>query len=96
MPDANDNLSCATALQRILAAAHFASEKHSSQKRKGAAGEPYINHLIEVAELIAGSSSSLDANLVMAYLYKDAFNGSIILAEPHQFFSQQLLMPQRA
>ena len=71
MADQNDNSAGAAAVQRIFAAAQFAAEKHSSQKRKGAAGEPYINHLIEVAELIAGSSPVLDANLLMAGLLHD-------------------------
>jgi (p)ppGpp synthase/HD superfamily hydrolase len=58
-------------VQRILAAAMFAAEKHAAQKRKGEAAEPYVNHLIEVAQLIAGSSEQLDANLVMAGLLHD-------------------------
>jgi (p)ppGpp synthase/HD superfamily hydrolase len=62
---------CAVEVQRILAAAHFAAEHHKGQKRKGEAGEPYVNHLIEVAELIATSSDLLDANLVMAGFLHD-------------------------
>ncbi len=58
-------------VQRIFAAAMFAAEKHAAQKRKGAAAEPYVNHLIEVAQLIAGSSELLDTNLVMAGLLHD-------------------------
>ena len=61
----------AAPVQRILAAAQFAAEKHAAQKRKGAAAEPYINHLIEVAQLIAGSSDVLDTNLVVAGLLHD-------------------------
>ena len=49
----------AAPVQRIFAAAMFAAEKHAAQKRKGAAVEPYVNHLIEVAQLIAGSSEWL-------------------------------------
>jgi (p)ppGpp synthase/HD superfamily hydrolase len=59
------------AVQRILAAARFAAEKHAGQKRKGLAKEPYINHLIEVAELIAASSEALDTNLVVAGFLHD-------------------------
>jgi (p)ppGpp synthase/HD superfamily hydrolase len=58
-------------LQRILAAAHFAAQHHSSQKRKGLAGEPYINHLIEVAELVAASGDPVDTNLMMAAFLHD-------------------------
>lgn len=62
---------CVAEVERILAAAHFAAEHHKGQKRKGEAGEPYLNHLIEVAELIATSSDLLDANLIMAGFLHD-------------------------
>jgi (p)ppGpp synthase/HD superfamily hydrolase len=63
--------SSAADIQRILAAARFAAEKHAAQKRKGEAREPYINHLIEVAELVAASSPVLDTNLVVAAFLHD-------------------------
>ncbi len=71
----------AAPMQRILAAAKFASEKHAAQKRKGAAAEPYVNHLIEVAQLIAGSSDQLDANLVMAGFLHDTVEDTDTTAE---------------
>jgi (p)ppGpp synthase/HD superfamily hydrolase len=58
-------------LRRVLQAAHFAAEKHRNQRRKGTAGEPYVNHLLEVAELVAGSLSTPDTNLVIAALLHD-------------------------
>lgn len=58
-------------IQAILSAARFAAEKHANQKRKGRAAEPYINHLIEVAELLANSSGELDTNLVIAGFLHD-------------------------
>jgi len=58
-------------VRRILAAACFAAEKHAQQKRKGRIQEPYINHLIEVAELIASSGSRLDTELIMAAFLHD-------------------------
>jgi GTP diphosphokinase / guanosine-3',5'-bis(diphosphate) 3'-diphosphatase len=61
----------AAPVQRILAAAKFAADKHAAQRRKGAAAEPYVNHLIEVAQLVAGSSDLLDAELVMAAFLHD-------------------------
>ncbi len=67
--------------QRILAAAQFAAEKHAQQKRKGAAQEPYINHLIEVANLIAGSSDTLDTELVMAGLLHDTVEDTSVTQE---------------
>jgi (p)ppGpp synthase/HD superfamily hydrolase len=60
-----------SSIQSILSASLFAAEKHLNQKRKGAAAEPYINHLIEVAELVAGALPEPDTNLVMAALLHD-------------------------
>ena len=34
----------------------FAAERHAHQLRKGEAGEPYINHPAEVADLVAGGN----------------------------------------
>lgn len=67
-------------VRRILAAARFAAEKHAFQKRKGLAGEPYINHLIEVAELVAGAADTLDANLVIAGLLHDTIEDTGVSA----------------
>jgi len=69
------------AVQRVLEAAHFAAEKHARQKRKGAAGEPYINHLIEVAELVAASISEPDINLVIAALLHDTIEDTATTKE---------------
>jgi guanosine-3',5'-bis(diphosphate) 3'-pyrophosphohydrolase len=68
-------------LQRILAAARFAAEHHTGQKRKGEAGEPYINHLIEVAELVAASADELDVNLVMAAFLHDTVEDTDVTRE---------------
>lgn len=65
------NPSPASAVQRILAAARFAAEKHVTQKRKGTSAAPYVNHLLEVAELVAGASDNLDTDLVVAALLHD-------------------------
>lgn len=58
-------------VRRILAAARFAAERHAQQKRKGAAGEPYFNHLLEVAELVAAGTDCLDVELLMAAFLHD-------------------------
>jgi len=60
-----------TAVQRILKAARFASIKHAGQKRKGSAAEPYVNHLIEVAEIVSSAIDELDENLIAAALLHD-------------------------
>ena len=42
------------------------------QRRKGPAEEPYINHLLEVAMLVAEATGGTDTNLVIAALLHDA------------------------
>jgi len=58
-------------IQSILNAANFAAGKHAPQKRKGAAAEPYINHLIEVAHLVSSGLTEPDTNLIIAALLHD-------------------------
>ncbi len=57
-----------TALTRALL---FAAEAHANQRRKGAAQEPYINHLIEVMDLVAQSTGGADTDLLIAALLHD-------------------------
>src|SRR4249919_3307163 len=45
---------------------NFAAQRHAAQRRKGEAQEPYVNHLAEVAELVAEATGGTDANLVAA------------------------------
>jgi (p)ppGpp synthase/HD superfamily hydrolase len=59
------------AVREVMRAAHFAAARHSGQRRKGAAAEPYINHLLEVAELVASALTEPDTNLVIAALLHD-------------------------
>ncbi len=49
----------------------FAAEKHSGQRRKGENAEPYVNHVAEVAHLLAMAVQGRDANLVAAGLLHD-------------------------
>ena len=49
----------------------FAAEKHSDQRRKGENAEPYVNHVAEVAHLLAVAVQGRDANLVAAGLLHD-------------------------
>lgn len=65
----------------VLRAAHFAARKHTEQRRKGAAAEPYINHLLEVAELVAGALSEPDTNLVIAALLHDSIEDAGVTRE---------------
>ncbi|HTZ52174.1 MAG TPA: HD domain-containing protein [Spirochaetia bacterium] len=55
----------------ITRALDFAARKHAHQRRKGIRAEPYINHLTEVALLLAEATGGADAPLVMAGLLHD-------------------------
>jgi len=56
----------------VLQAADAAARWHVHQRRKGAAEEPYINHLLEVATLVAEATDGKDPELVIAALLHDA------------------------
>jgi len=68
-------------VQEVLKAAVFAAERHSRQRRKGAAAEPYINHLLEVAQLASSALSGPDTNLVIAALLHDAIEDAGVTKE---------------
>ena len=61
-----------TELLIVLKAAEAAANWHSGQRRKGVAGEPYVNHLIEVASLVAEATNGEDPHLTAAALLHDA------------------------
>ncbi len=75
MPDGDDDI------RRILDAARFAAEKHAGQVRKGAKREPYINHLIEVAGLLAEDAKTLDVPLIVAGLLHDTIEDAGVTRE---------------
>ena len=56
----------------VLRAADAAARWHVHQRRKGAAEEPYVNHLLEVATLVAEATDGKDPNLVIAALLHDS------------------------
>ena len=56
---------------QITRALDYAAKKHVTQRRKGEAREPYINHLAEVAHLLSEATGGRDANLVIAGLLHD-------------------------
>jgi (p)ppGpp synthase/HD superfamily hydrolase len=56
----------------VLRAADAAARWHVHQRRKGAAQEPYMNHLLEVASLVADATHGRDPEVVIAALLHDA------------------------
>ena len=57
--------------RRLAKALLFAAEAHRNQRRKGAAQEPYINHLIEVLDLVVQASDGIDMDVAIAALLHD-------------------------
>ena len=58
-------------LGKIMRAASFAAKKHKDQKRKGSDGEPYINHPVEVANLLVNIGKVEDVDIITASLLHD-------------------------
>ena len=54
------------ALRLVSEAADLAARRHNGMARKGRGDEPYINHLAEVANLLAVATDGTDAELVAA------------------------------
>ena len=55
----------------LTRAYHFAAVMHVDQRRKGEAAEPYMNHLTEVAELVAKATDGADIDLMIAAVLHD-------------------------
>ena len=53
-------------IRLVSEAAELAARRHNGMARKGRGGEPYINHLAEVANLLAAATDGADAELVAA------------------------------
>lgn len=55
----------------ILAALHLSAEKHRNQRRKDVESTPYINHPIEVADLLWRVGNVRDIGVIVAALLHD-------------------------
>jgi guanosine-3',5'-bis(diphosphate) 3'-pyrophosphohydrolase len=58
-------------LADLARAFDFAARRHVHQRRKGEAAEPYVNHLAEVAALLAEATGGDDPVLLIASLLHD-------------------------
>ena len=65
---------------KIMRAANFAARKHVDQRRKGDGAEPYMNHLVEVASLVAEATNG-DLDIVIAALLHDAVEDQDVTIE---------------
>jgi (p)ppGpp synthase/HD superfamily hydrolase len=64
-------------LALVARAADFAARAHAMHKRKGAAQEPYVNHLAEVALLVAEATRGENAVLIAAAWLHDTLEDTI-------------------
>ncbi len=58
-------------LAKLLHAASFAARKHTGQTRKGDDAAPYINHPLEVANLLANVGKVEDFDVLIAAILHD-------------------------
>lgn len=66
---------------RLTRALAFAAEAHANQRRKGAAQEPYLNHLVEVLDLVVQATGGDDADLLIASLLHDVCEDTAVTQE---------------
>ena len=68
-------------LPNLLQAISFSAKKHRFQRRKGGDAEPYINHPLEVANLIASVGKVMDYEILMAAVLHDTVEDTETTAE---------------
>ncbi len=66
---------------KLLAALHFAADKHRDQRRKDPEETPYINHPIEVAEVLVRVGGVEDFELLQAAILHDTIEDTDTTAE---------------
>ena len=74
-PSGRDDVAC------LFAALHFAADKHRDQRRKGDRASPYINHPIEVAELLVRAGGVTDVVLLQAAILHDTLEDTETTAQ---------------
>jgi (p)ppGpp synthase/HD superfamily hydrolase len=68
-------------LRLVSEAADLAARRHNGMARKGRGNEPYINHLAEVANLLAIATEGRDAELVAAGWLHDTVEDTATTAQ---------------
>ena len=68
-------------LPNLLQAISFSAKKHRFQRRKGNDGDPYINHPLEVANLIANVGKVTDYDILMTAVLHDTVEDTETTAE---------------
>jgi len=58
-------------IRKLIEAASFAAQRHTGHERKGSDKQPYINHPLEVANLLANVGGIDDIDVLIAGLLHD-------------------------
>ena len=62
----------------LLRALAFAAERHSGQRRKDAAASPYINHPIDLANVLANEAGIDDERVLIAAILHDTVEDTMV------------------
>jgi (p)ppGpp synthase/HD superfamily hydrolase len=68
-------------LVSVMRAADCAAKWHTNQRRKGAAQEPYMNHLLEVASLVTEATNGTEPSVTIAALLHDVIEDQNVRAD---------------
>jgi guanosine-3',5'-bis(diphosphate) 3'-pyrophosphohydrolase len=75
----------------VSEAAEFAARRHTGMARKGRGNEPYVNHLAEVANLLATVTGGRDAELIaVGWLHDTIEDTATTQEELAQKFSERV------
>ncbi len=65
----------------LIAAVHFAADKHRDQRRKDKAATPYINHPVSLAHILVDEGGIEDSDVLCAALLHDTIEDTETTAE---------------
>lgn len=77
-------------MDKVLAAATFASKKHAKQFRKNASHEPYINHPLEVANILSLAGITDPDVLAAAILHDTVEDTATTMDELRHHFGERV------
>lgn len=75
---------------KLLKALEFASHRHRAQKRKGTKNIPFINHPIQVANLLANDGGESDPVLLTAAILHDVIEDTVNSVEERSMLMQEI------
>jgi len=78
-------------IRTVLDAALFAARIHAGQQRKGAAAEPYVNHLLEVAAIL-GAHGAPEVAIVAGLLHDSVEDTETTEVELRASFGEEVML----